>query len=269
MSNGWEGTGDLPVIPIQVFDTNPLNCIQSLLYNNASRLAQQLRKDISAFEKDPKAAPPSLIGQITTTSNSLSRTLKDYSDYIEKQTLSLNEAQKAKNQGRLETLRQDYAEYKNKIASLRKQREEALAEANRNQLFSNRSTAISDNPYDESNMTSRQLHGVSQGEQIQANAPSGMSMSEGLYKEQTSLERSNQQLDDILDMGRQAFDDLVQQNEMVGKMRDRMNSSLETMGVSRATIRKIDKKAFEDKWIFYIGGGLTFFIMYLIWHYLG
>lgn len=169
----------------------------------------------------------------------------------------------------MQTLRQEYAEYKQKIDSLRKQREEALAEANRSRLFSNTSTAISDNPYDESNMTSRQSHAVSQGEQTQINASSGMSMADGLYKEQTSLERSNQQLDDILDMGRQAFDDLVQQNEIVGKMRDRMSSSLETMGVSRATIRKIDKKAFEDKWIFYIGAALTFLIMYLIWHYLG
>lgn len=183
--------------------------------------------------------------------------------------MSLNEAQKTKNKGRLQTLRQEYAEYKQKIDSLRKQREEALAEANRSRLFSNTSTAISDNPYDESNMTSRQSHAVSQGEQTQINASSGMSMTDGLYKEQTSLERSNQQLDDILDMGRQAFDDLVQQNEIVGKMRDRMSSSLETMGVSRATIRKIDKKAFEDKWIFYIGAALTFLIMYLIWHYLG
>lgn len=183
--------------------------------------------------------------------------------------MSLNEAQKTKNKGRLQTLRQEYAEYKQKIDSLRKQREEALAEANRSRLFSNTSTAISDNPYDESNVTSRQSHAVSQGEQTQINASSGMSMTDGLYKEQTSLERSNQQLDDILDMGRQAFDDLVQQNEIVGKMRDRMSSSLETMGVSRATIRKIDKKAFEDKWIFYIGAALTFLIMYLIWHYLG
>ncbi|VEU23087.1 DEKNAAC104099 [Brettanomyces naardenensis] len=240
--------------------------LQSLLYNNATRLTQQLRKDLEQFAKDPSTAAPALIGQITTTINNLGRTLRDYEEFINNQTLSLNESQKLKNQNRLTNLKKEYSEYKVKFASLRKQREDSQAESSRNQLFSNRSTAISDNPYDENSMSIRQGHASKNGS---VPSDSGLSMQEGLYKEQSVLERSNQQLDDILEMGRQAFDDLVEQNEIVGKMRDRMSSSLETMGVSRATIRKIEKKAFEDKWIFYIGGGTTLFSMYMIWHYLG
>ncbi|QPG74250.1 hypothetical protein FOA43_001575 [Brettanomyces nanus] len=238
----------------------------SLLYNNASRLTQQVRRDLEQFEKNPVTAAPALLGQITTTINNLGRTLADYEMYIKNQTLSLNESQKVKNQNRLENLQKEYSEYKVQFSGLRKQREEAQAEQNKSQLFSNRSTAISDNPYEENGITSRQTRAAKENNEI---SDSGMTMRDGLYKEQSTFERSNQQLDDILEMGRQAFDDLVEQNEIVGKMRDKMNSSLETMGVSRATIRQIEKIAFEDKWIFYIGAALTLFIMYMIYHYLG
>ncbi|OBA18582.1 uncharacterized protein OGAPODRAFT_11120 [Ogataea polymorpha] len=226
---------------------------------------QQLRKDLEQFEKDPTSAQLSLIGQITTTITNLSRTLQDYEDYIVKQTLNLNESQKLKNENRLASLKNELLEYKLKTQSLKKQREEGLAEVNRNQLFANRSTAISENPYDDSNVSSvTNRGGQSRQEQL-----SGLSMQEGLQKEQSVLERSNQQLDEILEMGRMAFDDLVEQNEVVLKMKERMSSSLQTLGVSKATIRQIEKKAFEDKWIFYIGAALTLYVMYLIWKYLG
>ncbi|KAG7869840.1 hypothetical protein KL918_000044 [Ogataea parapolymorpha] len=202
---------------------------------------------------------------ITTTITNLSRTLQDYEDYIVKQTLNLNESQKLKNENRLASLKNELLEYKLKTQSLKKQREEGLAEVNRNQLFANRSTAISENPYDDNNVSSvTNRGGQSRQEQL-----SGLSMQEGLQKEQSVLERSNQQLDEILEMGRMAFDDLVEQNEVVLKMKERMSSSLQTLGVSKATIRQIEKKAFEDKWIFYIGAALTLYVMYLIWKYLG
>ncbi|ESW96097.1 hypothetical protein HPODL_05341 [Ogataea parapolymorpha DL-1] len=237
----------------------------SLLYNNAIKQTQQLRKDLEQFEKDPTSAQLSLIGQITTTITNLSRTLQDYEDYIVKQTLNLNESQKLKNENRLASLKNELLEYKLKTQSLKKQREEGLAEVNRNQLFANRSTAISENPYDDNNVSSvTNRGGQSRQEQL-----SGLSMQEGLQKEQSVLERSNQQLDEILEMGRMAFDDLVEQNEVVLKMKERMSSSLQTLGVSKATIRQIEKKAFEDKWIFYIGAALTLYVMYLIWKYLG
>ncbi|KAH3667167.1 hypothetical protein OGAPHI_002816 [Ogataea philodendri] len=228
-------------------------------------MTQQLRKDLDQFEKDPVGAQLSLIGQITTTTTNLSRTLQDYEDYIVKQTLSLNETQKIKNENRLSSLKNELLEYKLKAQSLKKQREEGLAEVNRNQLFTNRSTAISDNPYEETGVSSV-TNRVGQSRQEQY---SGLSMQEGLQKEQSILEKSNQQLDDILEMGRLAFDDLVEQNEVVLKMKDKMSSSLQTLGVSNATIRQIEKKAFEDKWIFYVGAALTFYVMYLIWRYLG
>ncbi|GME92658.1 unnamed protein product [Ambrosiozyma monospora] len=243
----------------------------SLLYNNANKQTQQLRKDLDLFEKDPIGSPISIIGQITTTLTTLSRTLKDFQDYIEKQTLSLNEGAKLKNETRLQNLNNELMEYKLKFQSLKKQREQGLAEQSKAKLFT---TAVSENPYGEDiSMTNRRgFHDdQSQGQpqQQQQQKYSGMSMEEGLYKEQNSLDKSNQQLDDILEMGRQAFDDLVEQNELIADMRERMGESLENLGFSQVTIRKVQRKLFEDKWLFYIGALLTLYIMYLIYHYLG
>ncbi|ODV84563.1 glycoside hydrolase family 17 protein [[Candida] arabinofermentans NRRL YB-2248] len=248
--------------------------LQSLLYNSAIKQTQQLRKDLEIFENNPINSPLSIIGQITTTITTLTRTLQDYEDYILKQTLSLNESQKLKNENRLKNLKDELIEYKLKFQLFKKQREDGLNELNKNQLlYTNRSTAISDNPYDESNGSSivnrANAKSIDDQNDNESNKYSSLSMQEGLYKEQTVLEKSNQQLDDILEMGKLAFDDLIEQNEVILKMKDKMSSSLQTLGVSKATIRKIEKKAFEDKWIFYIGALITLYIMYLIYSYLG
>lgn len=69
-------------------------------------------------------------------------------------------------------------------------------------------------------------------------------------------------------MGKQAFDDLVEQNEIINNVRDKMSQGLSTLGVSKETVGLIERKAWEDKWIFYIGAIFTLYIMYLIWYYL-
>ncbi|OWB69157.1 hypothetical protein B5S33_g4989 [[Candida] boidinii] len=220
---------------------------------------QQLRKDLEVFEQDPVNTQLSTIGQITTTITQLSRILQEYDDFISKQTL--NENSKLKNETRLLNFQNELSESKIKFQSLKKQREEDLAQISKNSLFNNTSTAVSDNPYESNTVVNRHAN-------IAAQQQSGLSMQEGLYKEQSILQRGDEQLDAILEMGQQAFTDLVEQNEIIKKTQQKMVQSLETLGVSRETIRKIEKKAFEDKWIFYIGAILTLYFFYLILKYL-
>ncbi|OUM53384.1 hypothetical protein BVG19_g2660 [[Candida] boidinii] len=220
---------------------------------------QQLRKDLEVFEQDPVNTQLSTIGQITTTITQLSRILQEYDDFISKQTL--NENSKLKNETRLLNFQNELSESKIKFQSLKKQREEDLAQISKNSLFNNTSTAVSDNPYESNTVINRHAN-------IAAQQQSGLSMQEGLYKEQSILQRGDEQLDAILEMGQQAFTDLVEQNEIIKKTQQKMVQSLETLGVSRETIRKIEKKAFEDKWIFYIGAILTLYFFYLILKYL-
>ncbi|CDK26213.1 unnamed protein product [Kuraishia capsulata CBS 1993] len=222
------------------------------LYNNKQ---MNLRKDLEAFDGNPVGAPLSLLGQITTTITLLVRTLDEYESFIAKETI--NEEKKLKNETRLLNLRSELGESKEKFTLLKKKREQGLQDTGRTQLFERgRNGAGSDNPYDD---TANQQPGVA----------SSLSMQEGLLKEGSVLGRGNQQLDEILEMGRATFEDLVSQNEIIAKAQRKMTESLSTLGFSRATIRKIEKKAFEDKWIFYIGALFTFFCFWLIWRYLG
>jgi Snare region anchored in the vesicle membrane C-terminus. len=107
-------------------------------------------------------------------------------------------------------------------------------------------TTASDNPYEQ--------------EQIQAPL---VSYQEGLYNEKMSLGRGSQQLDYILEMGQQAFDDIVTQNETLRKLQGKFEEGLITLGVSQGTIRSVEKRAKKDKWLFW--GGLMV-MMVVFWY---
>lgn len=111
----------------------------------------------------------------------------------------------------------------------------------------------SENPYD----SGSQGYGYGQNQQQQT---SNMSYLEGLYKEKQSLSRGSQQLDQILEMGQNAFEDLVEQNETLKKLGSKFSLSLVTLGVSQGTIRTIEKRARQDKWLFW-GGVIIFFVL--------
>ncbi|ODV59106.1 Bos1p ASCRUDRAFT_77499 [Ascoidea rubescens DSM 1968] len=232
------------------------------LYNLALKQTQLLHKDLNTFENNYKDAPLSLQGQISTTISSLDRTLLDYSK------LSSNEhdpVKKEKISIRISNFEKQLSESKVLFQSIKKKKQNYIEEYQRNQLFispesnlnnrfqnrsthngnshNSNSTSISnDNPYSQSNID----------------------YNHNLHKETQNLNRSNQQLDEILEMGREAFDNIVEQNEYIRLIQNKLLNSLNTLGVSQSTIRQIDKIAFKDKWFFYIGALLVFLFFYLI-----
>ncbi|QLL31829.1 hypothetical protein HG536_0B06970 [Torulaspora globosa] len=92
----------------------------------------------------------------------------------------------------------------------------------------------------------------------------GLPLYNGLQKEQSIFQRGNAQLELILEMGHQSLDDLVEQNQILQKMQDRMSSSLRTLGVSEETIQKINRRAFKDKLIFWFALVLLLGGFYLV-----
>lgn len=95
-----------------------------------------------------------------------------------------------------------------------------------------------------------------------------LSMQEGLLKENDILRKGNQQLDDILEMGRETFEELIASNEMIRNFQNKITGSLDTLGVSRETIKIIEKRAFQDKWLFYGGAALLFFLFWYLLRWL-
>jgi Golgi SNAP receptor complex protein 2 len=77
-------------------------------------------------------------------------------------------------------------------------------------------------------------------------------------REQSFMSQTNAQLDEFLDRGRAVLGDLGQQREMLKGTQRRLYSVANTLGVSGDTIRMVERRARQDKWVF--GGGVVVFV---------
>lgn len=79
---------------------------------------------------------------------------------------------------------------------------------------------------------------------------------------------TNAQLDEFLDRGRAVLGDLGQQREVLKGTQRKLYSVGTTLGISGDTIRMIERRAKQDKWIFW-AGIITFFVFcYLVLRFL-
>ncbi|EGV60724.1 protein transport protein bos1 [Yamadazyma tenuis] len=220
------------------------------LYNHGLKQTQLLSKDLSSFEKNLSTSPLSLQGSISTSLTSFRKTVKEYGDLIKQ---NAKDQSIAKHDARLERFEQELADFTRKFDDLKVQRESTIHESNRQELLGRRHTQhVSDNPYDQTGGSEP----ASQQQQSQS-----MAYSEGLYNEKNALQRGSQQLDQILEMGQQAFEDIVEQNQILQQLGARFESSLMTLGVSQTTIRTIERRARQDKWLFW-GGVIIMFVCF-------
>lgn len=88
------------------------------------------------------------------------------------------------------------------------------------------------------------------------------------FREQNFLSQTSATLDDYLDRGRAVLGDLGQQREMLKGTQRRLYSVANTLGISGDTIRMVERRAKQDKWIFWAGVVIFFFFVWLVLHYL-
>ena len=82
------------------------------------------------------------------------------------------------------------------------------------------------------------------------------------------MSSTNNALDEYLERGRAVLGDLGQQREMLKGTQKRLYSVGTTLGISGDTIRMVERRAKQDKWIFW-GGVIVFFgFCWLVIHYL-
>ncbi|KAF4508217.1 hypothetical protein G6O67_004626 [Ophiocordyceps sinensis] len=79
---------------------------------------------------------------------------------------------------------------------------------------------------------------------------------------------TNQALDDYIARGQAVLGDLGQQREMLKNTQKRLYNVANTLGVSGDTIRMVERRAREDKWIFFAGAIVFFLFCWLVLHYL-
>ena len=87
-------------------------------------------------------------------------------------------------------------------------------------------------------------------------------------REQSFFAQTNSQLDEFLDRGRAVLGDLGQQREMLKGTQKRLYSVANTLGVSGDTIRMVERRARQDKWIFWTCVLVFFAFCWLVIHYL-
>ncbi|CEP20362.1 Protein transport protein BOS1 [Cyberlindnera jadinii] len=214
------------------------------IHNHAVRQIATIRKDLTKFEEDVASAPLALQGSIAAGLTQLTRTIDEYEGFVKQET---DDDKKVKVELKLSKFRTDCAEMKRKLQELKRSREEMTQALNRSALL-NRRPQANDNPY-----------GVQQDQQQQQQAPS-LGYAEGLHKETDILARGNAQLDDILEMGREAFDELVSSNRTIQQIGQKLTGTLGTLGVSQETIRLVERRAKEDKFVFW-GCLIVFFVL--------
>lgn len=211
------------------------------LYNHGIKQTQLLTKDLAAFETNLSTSPLSLQGSITTSLAAFRKTVKEYGDLVH-QNNSPDDAN-AKHEQRLQKFQQDLQDFAAKFDTLKSHRETMQHEANKQELLGRRQhhagqlTAPSDNPFDQPPLQQQQRQELTQ--------------QEGLYNERTSILRGQQQLDQILEMGQATFEDIVEQNDVLRKLGAKFEELLITLGVSQGTIKRIEKRAKRDKWLFW------------------
>lgn len=235
----------------------PLCFDKNALFNHGIKQKNQLQLDLEKFGKDVHGSPISLQGSISATLVSFQKTIEQYGDHLKKYEQSLmngdadedEDAQTKKYENRLSSLKEAHGEFSARFAELKKEFNSSNA---RTQLFGNTNGYAMDGI--ESVVNKRNVGQSRDGTSPRSSMEyrgSGLPLYQGLQKEQSIFQRGNTQLELILEMGHQSLDDLVEQNQILLKLQDRMSSTLRTLGLSESTIQKINKRAFKDKLIFY------------------
>lgn len=139
---------------------------------------------------------------------------------------------------------------------------------NRSELLGRRphNTSTPENPYantEASHSAFRPANALGFGA-----APADYTRETHALREQTFMETTNSQLDEFLDRGRAVLGDLGQQREMLKNTQKRLYSVANTLGISGDTIRMVERRAKQDKWIFWAGVVVFLGFCYLVLRYL-
>lgn len=243
----------------------------NVLYNSALKQSTTLRKDLDTFTSSPSTATPALQGQISTSLQNLQRTLTDYENLSRNE---LNPEKKDKAAERLKNFRSDLQSYRAQFDELKKEREATTQVENRNELLGHRRPyaangnsggATPENPYAQPSSNSA----------FQRKSQDGLGIGSGDYtredhalREQNFFGQANSQIDEFLDRGRAVLGDLGQQREMLKGTQRKLYSVANTLGVSGDTIRMVERRAKQDKWIFWAGAAVSFLFCFLVIYYL-
>lgn len=141
----------------------------------------------------------------------------------------------------------------------------------RNELLGRRphNTATPENPYADHSVAAN----AAQRSQFQLRNPTGSVLGASpadypreahAFREQSFMAQTNAQLDEFLERGRAVLGDLGDQRDMLKGTQRKLYSVANTLGISGDTIRMVERRSRQDKWVFWVGAVIFFGFCYLV-----
>ncbi|KAI1005038.1 hypothetical protein K3495_g3179 [Podosphaera aphanis] len=241
------------------------------LFNTALKQSSSLKRDLSSISSGQYLTPPTL-GQISASLTTFSRTLDSF---YESAKSELNPSKKAKAEERLENFRAELASFRTQFNELKLHNDERQFAANKTELIGRRPhnvTSATSNPYSNVALSAGSSH---HSPWAPKETPGSLSMGSGdstrethALREQTFFANTHTALDEYLARGQAVLGDLGQQREVLKGTQKRLFNVANTLGVSGDTIRMIQRRATQDKYIFYAGVIIFFGFCWLVLHFL-
>lgn len=242
---------------------------QNVTYNSALRQSKALRAELDSLDAKGVLAPAE-IGNVSASLASFSKTLDEYNNLARQELVQKKQEEAFE---RVKRFRQDLSDFRSQVDGLKKAREDTQHQANRTELLGRRPyNATPENPYANAsasahnpNFPPRQSSHA--GGLLTTGSADELRESHA-FREQNFFANTNQALDDYIARGQAVLGDLGQQREMLKSTQKRLYNVANTLGVSGDTIRMVERRAREDKWIFLAGVIVFFLFCWLVLHYL-
>lgn len=212
------------------------------------------------------------MGSLSASISSFSKTIDEY-HHLARQEIVPKKQEEALE--RVKRFKQDLSGFRAQVDELKKQREDAAHQSNRAELLGRRPyvAATPENPY--ANVTNASMHdsgsaaagggGYRDG---RGSGGSDMTRDQHAMREQNFFSQTNSALDEYIARGQAVLGDLGAQRDMLKNTQKRLYSVGNTLGISGDTIRMIERRAREDKWIFWAGVVVFILFCWLCLHFL-
>ncbi|KAI8953059.1 V-snare-domain-containing protein [Xylaria longipes] len=247
-------------------------------FNSALKQSTSIKRDLANLSGPDGVPTPAALGSLSASLTSFSRTLDEYSGLAKQE---LNPAKQEKAHERLRNFRSELSQFRAQLDGLKAQREDAAHDQNRSELLGRRpfTTSTPENPYanattaaSASSPTSVPTNRYGSGGVVGGGQ---LSMGSGDYtreahamREQNFFASTNTALDEYIARGQAVLGDLGAQRDMLKNTQRRLYSVANTLGISGDTIRMIERRAKQDKWIFWAGVVVFFGFCWLVLHFL-
>ena len=174
--------------------------------------------------------------------------------------------------GRIKNFRTELAEYRQSLDHLKKDREFETTTQNRTELLGRRPhhTATPENPYAQPQLAHNSPFAPTNksGSLSTGAGPQEYTRETHAFREQSFMSSTNAALDEYLERGRAVLGDLGDQRDMLKGTQKKLYSVANTLGISGDTIRMVERRAKQDKWIFWAGVIIFFLFCWLVIYYL-